>query len=158
MEPIAQLITPQADQLPELSDFVLDIFTKTIKPLYPEEGYRNFKEFVQADRLGESLQKPDCRLQILLIDGVLAGMYEMRINHITLFFVGEKWRGQRLSYQLMADANTWAEQHEFWDVITLNAAPPAIPVYRKMGFIDLRPAEHKNGMSYQPMYRNVIST
>ena len=79
------------------------------------------------------------------LKGVIATNKNRR--HICCFFVKARYHrqgiGRKLWEYLLANSSS--------EVITVNSSPYAVPVYRKLGFVDTDAEQLSDGMRYTPM-------
>lgn len=82
------------------------------------------------------------------IEGEIAGYIAMKGNsHLFHLFVAEKHQGRGLSRKLWE----FAINECVSDVYTLRSSLYAVPIYKKLGFIESDPAGEKDGIGFQPM-------
>ena len=68
-------------------------------------------------------------------------------SHITLFFMDEAYQRQGIGRRLFETAMMDAEGA----MITVNAAPAAVAIYRKLGFVAIKGEQVTDGIRYTPM-------
>ena len=68
-------------------------------------------------------------------------------NHIALFFVDGSRHRQGIGRMLFQRVLTNSAANE----ITVNSSPYAVPVYRRLGFVEAAPEQTTGGMRYVPM-------
>jgi GNAT superfamily N-acetyltransferase len=92
------------------------------------------------------------------VGDVLVGVSAMRDDcHLTQFFVSTRYQGQGIARQLwlrtMRDALHRAGTRRF----TLNATRCAVPVYRRLGFVETGPeGPSPNGVITTPMLLELV--
>ena len=113
-------------------------------PDYSEEGVQSFKDFIEDKEIISTLEfwgAYDNRE----LKGVIATNKNRR--HICCFFVKAQYHrqgiGRKLWEYLLANSSS--------EVITVNSSPYAVPVYRKLGFVDTDVEQLSDGMRYTPM-------
>ena len=113
-------------------------------PDYSEEGVQSFKDFIEDKEIISTLEfwgAYDNRE----LKGVIATNKNRR--HICCFFVKAQYHrqgiGRKLWEYLLANSSS--------EVITVNSSPYAVPVYRKLGFVDTDAEQLSDGMRYTPM-------
>ncbi len=84
--------------------------------------------------------------------GALAGFIASRdTSHLFHLFVAPAWQGQGLSRRLWQALQVDAAAAGHRGAFTVNAALPALPVYRRFGFVAEGAVQQVHGVSYQPM-------
>ena len=136
-----KLFSPEAH--PEALSLIWEVFSQFEAPVYPEEGIREFRSTLENRE----------RLRAMRFYGAfdgdeLVGVLAMRKPQpISFFFVrADRHRrgiGRRLFEAMKAD---YALQ-EF----TVNSAPCAVEIYRRLGFAETGPEQTVNGIRFTPM-------
>lgn len=125
-------------------NLVLDVFMKFEAPEYPEEGVHNFQSFVRDK---ETTTKLD--MYGAFMDSDIIGVLAMREQgtHISLFFVDEKYHRQGIGRALFEYMLKRTNPKQ----ITVHAAPYAVEVYRRLGFVETDAERIEDGIRYTPM-------
>lgn len=122
---------------------ISSVFMEFEAPDYSEEGIRAFLSFLSEPEMLALFTMYGAFEKETLI-GVLAVRDRV---HISLFFVDGKWHkqgiGTALFHRFLSETDA--------DMITVNAAPFAVPFYRKLGFIAVDTEKTENGIRYRPM-------
>ena len=131
-------------QTHEAIDLIWTTFLQFEAPDYSEEGVQSFKDFIEDKEIISTLEfwgAYDNRE----LKGVIATNKNRR--HICCFFVKARYHrqgiGRKLWEYLLANSSS--------EVITVNSSPYAVPVYRKLGFVDTDVEQLSDGMRYTPM-------
>ena len=131
----------------EINDAIalaMEGFAKFEAPEYGEEGTQTFARILRdRDYLSTLRWYGAFSGQLML--GMIATRKQG--SHITLFFVDEAYHRQGIGRRLFETAMSDAEG----SMITVNAAPAAVAVYRKLGFIAIKGEQVTDGIRYTPM-------
>lgn len=132
------------NELEAALSLVWQVFLQYDAPSFGKEGTQEFKRSI-SDKSWQA----ELTVYGAFDGGELVGTIASRKNgrHIALFFVrGDHQRrgiGRRLFEALLRDSTS--------DVITVNAAPPAVAVYQKLGFEPTGDQQSVNGVKFTPM-------
>jgi GNAT superfamily N-acetyltransferase len=131
-------------------DLILSVFDEYVAPEYSEEGVREFYRYVNPDALA-SRRKSDCFNIIAEREGSMVGFIEVRERkHVSLLFVRERGRG--IARELFERAlGCCVEENPDLNGITVNSSTYAVPIYKRLGFLETGSKETKNGITYIPM-------
>lgn len=130
--------------IPKALALAWTVFRQYQAPDYSEAGVETFRR---------SLQDPGYTGQLTLYgafeDGVLIGMLATRDEgcHITLFFVDGRFQRRGIGRALLAEALAAHPQGP----IMVNAAPYAVEIYRRLGFVLADAEQLTDGLRYIPM-------
>ena len=135
------------EETDEITDLAFSVYMEFEAPDYSAEGVRAFKAFLSDREM----------LSLFTIYGAFEnetpiGMLAVRDSiHISLFFVDgrhhRKGVGTALFQHFLLEARP--------AIVTVNAAPFALPFYRHLGFVQTGSETLENGIRYTPMlYRN----
>lgn len=72
-------------------------------------------------------------------------------RHIYHWFVAVGQQGRGIGKKLWAVARERAEAAGNLEGFTVNASLGAVPVYRRLGFVETAPRQEKNGVTFLPM-------
>jgi GNAT superfamily N-acetyltransferase len=98
------------------------------------------------------LASPRFRYTLAESEGRLAGVIAMRdTSHLFHLFVARAFQRQGLAARLWALAREQAHAAGHAGGFTVNAAPAAVPVYERFGFIRKGELVRANGIVFQPM-------
>lgn len=131
-------------EIPESLALAWTVFQQYEAPDYSEAGIEAFRR---------SLQDPGYTGQLTLYgafeNGILIGMLATRDEgrHIALFFVDGRFQRRGIGRALFAEAHA-ACLH---GPITVNAAPYAVEIYRRLGFVQADAEQLTDGLRYIPM-------
>lgn len=125
-------------------DLVWRVFLKFEAPQYPAEGVRFFREYLDNDEATSALDIYGA-FDVERVVGVLA----MRNSgtHVSLFFVDEEYHRRGIG-RAMFEHMVKVSSPEF---VTVNAAPYAVEVYRRLGFSPVGGEVVENGLIYTSM-------
>ena len=115
-------------------DLIWTTFLQFEAPDYSEEGVQSFKtlEFWGAYDHKE-------------LKGVIATNENRK--HICCFFVKAQYHNQGIGRKLWE----YLQKNSHSKIITVNSSPYAVPIYRKLGFVDISAEQLSDGMRYTPM-------
>ena len=68
-------------------------------------------------------------------------------KHICCFFVKAQYHNQGIGRKLWE----YLQKNSHSEIITVNSSPYAVPIYRKLGFVDISDEQLSDGMRYTPM-------
>lgn len=135
-----------------VSALVLASFDEFISPEWTDEGIDAFRRFAAPDAI-EARTAEDHFVRVATVDGVLAGMIEIRENnHVALLFVDKAHQqhgiAKGLLHAALADARAGDPEVER---VTVNSSRYGVPAYEKLGFRQTGPERAVNGMAFIPM-------
>ncbi len=133
-------------------DLVMAGFEEFVLSDVTREGAQ---EFLRATREMIFEQPAGHVILIAEYSGAIIGMIDMNINgHICLFFIAKKFQHQGLGRQLLEQAATQCRAaNPAATEIDVHASLFAVPIYRKLGFREVEPAQTVNGIKFVPMTR-----
>ena len=139
-----------------VSALVLSSFDEFIGPELTDEGNAEFRRFVAPEAL-EARTAEDHFVRVATVDGVLAGMIEIRQNnHVALLFVDKAHQqhgiAKGLLHAALADARAADPDLER---VTVNSSRYGVPAYEKLGFRQTGPERSVNGIAFIPMARQL---
>ncbi len=134
-----------------ISHFILKSFDDFVAPGYSDEGRREFKKYAAPNAFMD--RRSNHRLIIAEVDGELAGVIEIReMRHIALLFVAREFQRRGIAKALFNHAEESIRHHNPDCIrITVNSAPGAVDVYRKLGFQADKDEQCINGIRFTPM-------
>lgn len=123
---------------------VQDMFMKFEAPEYDEEGVRHFQTFIHDEEQTKQLE-----MYGAFTGGAVIGVLAMRKQgtHVSLFFVDDAYHRQGIGRALF-DHMLRTKKRE---VITVNAAPYALKIYERLGFVATDTEKTEDGIRYTPM-------
>jgi GNAT superfamily N-acetyltransferase len=131
---------------------IMDCFGEFIAPGYSEEGITEFLKYVNPEFTRYRLANNNC--MILAFDNnELVGVIEVRnYNHISLFFVRKEYQNKGIGKELNKLAiNECKIFRPDIAVIEVHSSPYAVPIYEKLGFVQVSAEQVENGMRFTPM-------
>jgi Acetyltransferases len=133
-------------------ELVKRVYDEFIAPDYSEEGSLSFYNWINPQAIAQRQQSHN-NLIMACDKSKLVGVIEMRdCNHICLLFVDKLYQHRGLAKRLLAMVIEKIKLQAInMDKITVNASPYAIPVYRKLGFIETDVLREESGIKYLPM-------
>lgn len=147
---IADISTAEID---EVVDMIQTVFDHFIAPGFKNEGRKHFRRYIRPVDIFERLAAGSVILTAR-VNQRLAGVIEIRGgNHIALLFTAIHFQRQGVARRLLAAATNRCLQpdKEPPDILTVNAAPNAVPVYEKLGFSCTSSPQEKYGITFVPM-------
>lgn len=133
---------PQKD-VPEALDLIWEVFCEFEAPEYPEEGVQEFrgtldnKSFISKMKFYGAYENDK-----------LVGVLSMRSpQHISMFFVKASHHRRGIGRKLFERMRKDYSEQKF----TVNAAPYALEIYRRLGFVETDGEQETNGVRYTPM-------
>lgn len=119
---------------------------------YTPEGIRSFQDFLTDNGLFRMYAEGKYPLFVAFDGEQLIGMITLRNeNHISLLFVDERYHRQGVGRTLLNYAFRYVSTQLGKKRVTVFAAPYGCEFYHKLGFRDLGPQMHKDGIFYTPM-------
>lgn len=132
------------EELPKAMELVWEVFQQFEAPEYSSEGVQTFKDFIDSQDTNPSLEVYGAYEGDSLL-GVIATRNEG--SHVALFFVRQIYHRQGVGKKLFEYAAKLCGS----DTITVNSSPYAVPIYRRLGFVDQDVEQLKDGIRYTPM-------
>lgn len=142
---------------PEINRLVRLVFDEFNKPGYSDEGVKGFYSYVDPLALS-SRSRQNHFVLTMKIDQKIAGIIEVSdFDHISLFFVDKSYQHQGIGRSLLESAlQHCRQQKNDLKFITVNAAPYAVDIYKRLGFMITGIDKTVNGIYFTPMMRNVM--
>lgn len=131
------------------------VFYEFEAPVYEPEGVRTFAEFIRPDGIRAHMEQ-GMRMWVCCAEDEVAGMLATRPPcHLSLLFVDKAHHRQGIARRLFeAMCGYWrAEGLPPDTLVTVNSSPYAVPVYRRLGFVETSPERQEDGIRYTPMQR-----
>lgn len=143
-----------ADLKPAL-DLVWDVFLEYTAPDFSEEGVEAFRRFIDHDGMATAVADGSCDLWAAFLGPAPVGVIAARGNHICLFFVAGPSQKHGVGRRLFETFRAHRLGHVSHTPITVNAAPSAVPAYRRLGFKSTGEEKLVDGIRFVPMERPV---
>ena len=123
---------------------IWETFLQFVAPDYSEEGVRAFRDFIEDRETVESLEFFGA-----YEGGELAGALAVSEGrrHICCFFVDARFHRQGIGRKLWEFLLANSVHGEF----TVHSSPYAVPVYHKLGFVDMDVEQIADGIRFTPM-------
>ena len=131
-------------QLTNAIALIWSTFLQFEAPDYSEEGIQSFKDFIDNKEILKTLEFWGA-YDNKELKGVIATNDNRK--HICCFFVKAQYHRQGIGRKLWE----YLCENSQSKVITVNSSPYAVPVYHKLGFVDLDIEQVSDGMRYTPM-------
>ena len=125
-------------------DLIWTTFLQFEAPDYSEEGVQSFKNFLGNKEIIKTLEFWGAYDHKELKGGIATN--ENR-KHICCFFVKAQYHNQGIGRKLWE----YLQKNSHSEIITVNSSPYAVPIYRKLGFVDISAEQLSDGMRYTPM-------
>lgn len=128
------------------------VFDEFVAIDYSDEGNRFFYDWIEPSKIAQRQQKQRTIL-CAMAGSTIVGIIETRDNnHIALLFVDKEYQGQGIAKSLFREALKECIQRDSrLEKFSVNASPFSIPVYKKMGFVEMDTLQEKNGIKFLPM-------
>ena len=123
---------------------IWETFLQFEAPDYSDEGVKSFREFIENEDIVASLEFWGAYENDEL-RGVIATNENRK--HICCFFVKSKYHQQGIGRKLWE----YVLNNSNHPIYTVNSSPYAVPVYHKLGFIDMGSEQLADGMRFTPM-------
>ena len=123
---------------------------------YTEEGIESFRDFISDQWLKKMFLSGQYQMFVALDNEKLIGFITIRNeHHISLLFVDKEYHYQGLGRTLIQKVGDYLITEMGVDYMTVDSAPYAVEFYHKLGFWDLAPVQHKQGIIYTSMKKNL---
>ena len=141
-----------------VSALIRSSFDEFIGPEYSDEGIAEFRRFVAPEAL-EARTAEDHFIRVATVDGVLAGMIEIRENnHVALLFVDKAYQHHGIAKGLLHAALAAARAADpDLERVTVNSSRYGVPAYEKLGFRQTGPERSVNGIAFIPMAKQLAA-
>ncbi len=140
----------RAGEEPAVASLAARVFNDVIAPEYADEGVQEFLRYAAADPL-RARQQADHFVLVAESHGALVGLIEMRrCEHVAMMFAAEPGRG--VGRELLRQAIARCRQSvPDLERVTVHAAPGAVDIYARFGFVASGPEQEQNGIRFVPM-------
>ena len=123
---------------------------------YSQEGIESFRDFISDQWLKKMFLQGQYQMIVALDKGKLIGFITVRNeHHISLLFVDKEYHRKGIGKTLIQMLGEDLITEVGVDYMTVDSAPYAIEFYHKLGFWDLAPVQHKQGIIYTSMKKNL---
>ncbi len=140
------------DEWNDIIQMVWKTFLKFEAPDYPEEGIKNFNEFITDHTLFRMFEKGYYRVMVALDGKKIAGVISVRdSSHISLLFVEESYHNRGIGKSLIEEMQEYLTLEEGITKITVNSSPYAVGFYHNIGFTDTGLEQMSGGIRFTPM-------
>lgn len=147
------IITPYEEGFEyEINQLIRKVYDEFVAPDYSDEGNQYFYEWIEPENIA-ARQKENRNILIATLRNKLAGVIEIRQNsRISLLFVDKSFHKQGIARKLfdLALKNSLLKDPDLKRYY-VHASPYSIPVYKKLGFIEMGKIMIQNGIKYLPM-------
>ena len=116
--------------------------------VYTPEGVKNFENFITDSTLHRMFVMGAYQMFVALDGKKIVGMITLRDNaHISLLFVDEEYHRRGIGRALIQYLANYLLTELQVGRVTVNSSPYGVQFYHKLGFKDLRPQEHRDGIT-----------
>lgn len=144
-----------ASDAPAISELVSRLTRVRILPEQPEGAAERLLSWMAPEALAARIAAGH-RYHVAEIGTVLTGVAAIRDNaHLYLLFVDEPFQRRGIARALWNTALAACIDAVQAQRITVNASAYALPAYHRLGFVELRPAELRDGLITTPMVFSV---
>lgn len=147
---VSEMMPGQEEQVIALVQRAFDL---SVAAAYTAQGVQEFKAYASAPALSLRVQEGVSFVLVAFVDGIMAGMIEVRhSNHVALLFTEPAYQRRGLARSLVEAAlerclRFFPDLHE----VTVNSSPNALRAYECLGFHPSAPEQEKNGIKFTPM-------
>ncbi|NPV91189.1 MAG: GNAT family N-acetyltransferase [Firmicutes bacterium] len=140
-----------------VSGLVVSVFNGFVAPGYSEEGRKTFLEYVTPRAISLRRMRPTHFFLTAWVFGRLAGVIEVRdFDHVALFFIEKQHHGKGIARALLDAAVERVKRERSEKApLTVNSSPYAVPIYRRLGFVETAGEQLTDGILYHPMSREI---
>lgn len=131
-------------QIDSAVDLIWKTFLQFEAPDYSEEGVQSFRDFIRNKEIIQSLEFFGA-YENEELRGVIATKENRK--HICCFFVKAQYHRQGIGKKLWEYVLNNSQNLFF----TVHSSPYAVPVYHKLGFVDMDSEQLADGIRFTPM-------
>ena len=142
--------TMQPGEERAVCDLVRQVFDARVAPDFAEEGVEEFYRFAESGAMQARIRSGGVVLVAVEADDLLGMLGFVPPNHVAMMFASLRGRGIGKALLKHAIGRVRAANPDV-STLTVHAARPAEPIYRKLGFWPVGPVTTKNGITYIPM-------
>ncbi len=140
------------DEWSDIIQMVWKTFLIFEAPDYPEEGIKNFNEFITDHTLFRMFEKGYYRVMVALDGKKITGVISVRdSSHISLLFVEKAYHHKGIGKALVEEMQDYLSSEEGITKMTVNASPYAVGFYHSIGFTDTGLEQTSGGIRFTPM-------
>lgn len=119
---------------------------------YSPAGIRDFFGFITDDRLYQGFLRGTYQVMVARDGENIVGMGSIRNgNFLSLLFVSEEYQHRAIGSCILDELMAYLKTETEYRLMTVKAAPPAVPFYQKKGFYVTGETENYNGVYVVPM-------
>ena len=136
----------------QVCELITQVFDEFIAPDFSPEGVKEFLKYIQPNALRQRSEANHFSLVATLGEKIV-GVIEIRNhNHISLYFVDQKYLGAGIGKALWRRALAICRrEHAELPHISVNSSPYAVPIYEKLGFHQTKAEQVVHGIRFVPM-------
>ncbi len=139
-------------ELPSALELVQEVFLTDVAPLYTPQGVEEFQKFICLDAMERMRRDGEVTFFGAFDEKTLAGTIAVKpASHICLFYVKKSCQGRGIGKKLFQTARDYCARTLKAEKLTVNAAPPAVPKYIRLGMEQVEEEQTVNGMRFVPM-------
>jgi len=142
----------RSDDAPAIARLARRVVRRWIVPGQPPEAVALLEEALRARAIRQKIGVGQ-RFHLAFVGDALAGVAAVRDDsHIFQLFVGTRYQRQGIARSLWQRLRQDCERRAGTRQFTLNAAPGAVPVYLRLGFVvDHDPRRSRSSIIAAPM-------
>lgn len=143
-------------QWSDIMKMVWKTFLEFEGKVYPENGRRDFFNFITDDRVYKSFLRGNYQIMVAKEDEKIVGMASVRNgNFLSLLFVDADYHGRYVGSSLLQSMCEYLKKEVGYSFITVKSAPSAQGFYEKNGFYVTGEMEEYNGVTVIPMEKRL---
>lgn len=136
----------------EAMEMVYRTFLEFDALFFTAEGVNQFRSFISDNSLKRAFETGNFQVIAAYHGMKIIGVIALRENsHISLLFVDKEYHRKGVGRRLVAELSDYAYLKLHVDCLTVNASPYATEFYHRLGFTDIGPQRHTDGIIYTPM-------
>jgi ribosomal protein S18 acetylase RimI-like enzyme len=141
----------ELSMISRVAGMVKQSFDRFVAPQYSPEGRDAFYRYSSPQMLKQRFLEREHRAWVAVQDHKIIGFAEIRIpRHLSMLFVHPECQGKGIAHLLWSTCISQTPADGRW---TVNAAPNAIGLYKKLGFVESGKPISEHGLVYYPMER-----
>lgn len=139
-------------EIPEALHLAWEVFEVDVAPTYPEEGVKEFQEFIKEEHLMPRVHSREMSFFGAMEGDVLCGMSAIRADgHIALLFVKKQWQRRGAARMLFYAMQQYLVIERMVVQMTVSATPNAVEAYKHLGFHPTSGEQMEDGIRFVPM-------
>ncbi len=146
----------QKGQETKIYQLIKKVYDEFVSYDYTKEGNQFFYDWIQPDKIAK--RQTDNRVMLIAKSGSkIIGVIEIRENNrISLLFVDKEYQGQGIAKRLFQDSlEILKQKNSILDKFYVHASQFSIPIYKKLGFIEVDSLQENHGIKYMPMEKMI---